>query len=227
MSGAAAVSAAKNRRSRSDIANGNKTQQQQQQTQHQQQQSIQEKVELTPIQALHQHNHRIKQIESVMKGLLNSKTEDKKNDNMLETIELFNERIVSLEKYIDEDLSKTLNMKEKEDKEGEDLIYGKINSLETLLKEMKTELIRIQSSTRETSVSFLRHKSETESQLSKLNNAVTLAIESAKASQELASKCISCTCSKTESFPEEVSLEVDTTTTTTTTSIAGLTTNGC
>ena len=210
MSGAAAVSAAKNRRSRSDIANGNKTQQQQQ-TQHQQ--SIQEKVELTPIQALHQHNHRIKQIESVMKNLLNSKTEDKKNDNMLETIELFNERIVSLEKYIDEDLSKTLNMKEKEDKEGEDLIYGKINSLETLLKEMKTELIRIQSSTRETSVSFLRHKSETESQLSKLNNAVTLAIESAKASQELASKCISCTCSKTESLPEEVSVEVDTTTT--------------
>jgi hypothetical protein len=226
MSGAAAVSAAKNRRSRSDIANGNKTQQQQQQqTQHQQQQSIQEKVELTPIQALHQHNHRIKQIESLMKGLLNSKTEDKKNDNMLETIELFNERIVSLEKYIDEDLSKTLNMKEKEDKEGEDLIYGKINSLETLLKEMKTELIRIQSSTRETSVSFLRHKSETESQLSKLNNAVTLAIESAKASQELASKCISCTCSKTESLPEEVSVEVDTTITTT--SIAGLTTNGC
>jgi hypothetical protein len=218
MSGAAAVSAAKNRRSRSETSNGSKSQQQQQQ---QQQQSFQERVELTPLQALHQHDYRIKQVEHVLKGLLNEKTEDKTNDNLQETIELFNERIVSLEKYIDEDLSKTLNMKEKEDKDGEDVIYGKINSLETLLKEMKTELIRIQSSTRETSVSFLRHKSETESQLAKLQTAVASAIESAKASHELASKCA---CSKTASLVEEVSLSADLSDTT---SIVDLTNNGC
>ena len=217
MSGAAAVSAAKNRRSRSETSSGSKSQQQQQQ----QQQHFQERVELTPLQALHQHDYRIKQVEHVLKGLLNEKTEDKTNDNLQETIELFNERIVSLEKYIDEDLSKTLNMKEKEDKDGEDVIYGKINSLETLLKEMKSELIRIQSSTRETSVSFLRHKSETESQLSKLQTAVASAIESAKASHELASKCA---CSKTASLVEEVSLSADLSDTT---SIVDLTNNGC
>ena len=85
---------------------------------------------------------------------------------------------------------------------------------------MKTELIRIQSSTRETSVSFLRHKSETESQLSKLQTAVALANENAKVS---ATTC-ACTCSKTESLPEEVSfseVEIDTT------SIGDLTSNGC
>jgi hypothetical protein len=215
MSGAAAVSAAKNRRSRSETSTGSKSQQQQQQ------QSFQERVELTPLQALHQHDYRIKQVEHVLKGLLNEKTEDKKNDNLQETIELFNERIVSLEKYIDEDLSKTLNMKEKEDKDGEDVIYGKINSLETLLKEMKTELIRIQSSTRETSVSFLKHKSETETQLAKLQTLVTSTIETAKASHELASKCV---CSKTESLPQEVSLSADLSDTT---SIGDLTNNGC
>jgi hypothetical protein len=217
MSGAAAVSAAKNRRSRSDNSNSSKSQQQQQQ----QQQHFQERVELTPLQALHQHDYRIKQVEHILKGLLNEKTEDKTNDNLQETIELFNERIVSLEKYIDEDLSKTLNMKEKEDKDGEDVIYGKINSLETLLKEMKTELIRIQSSTRETSVSFLRHKSETETQLSKLQIAVTSAIETAKSSNELASKCI---CSKTASLVEEVSLSANLSDTT---SIVDLTNNEC
>ena len=210
MSGAAAVSAAKNRRSRSETSNGSKSQQQQQQ---QQQQSFQERVELTPLQALHQHDYRIKQVEHVLKGLLNEKTEDKTNDNLQETIELFNERIVSLEKYIDEDLSKTLNMKEKEDKDGEDVIYGKINSLETILKEMKTELIRIQSSTRETSVSFLRHKSETESQLSKLQTSVASAIAAS------ATTC-SCTCTKTPSVTE-TDVPVDTT------SIGDLTTNGC
>ena len=219
MSGAAAVSAAKNRRSRSDNnSTGSKSQQQQQQ---QQQQPLQERVELTPLQALHQHDYRIKQIEHILKGLLNEKTEDKTNDTIQETIELFNERIVSLEKYIDEDLSKTLNMKEKEDKDGEDVIYGKINSLETILKEMKTELIRIQSSTRETSVSFLRHKSETETQLSKLQTAVTSAIETAKSSHDLASKCV---CSKTASLVEEVSLSADLSDTT---SIVDLTNNGC
>ena len=217
MSGAAAVSAAKNRRSRSDVSNSSKTQQQQNNLPP----PPPQRVELTQLQALHQHNNRIKQIEHVVKGLIDSKTEDKKNNNLQETIELFNERIVSLEKYIDEDLSKTLNMKEKEDKEGEDVIYTKINSLETLLKEMKTELIRIQSSTRETSVSFLRHKSETESQLAKLQIAVSSAIETAKASHELASKCV---CSKTESLPEEVSLSSDLSDTT---SIGDLTTNGC
>ena len=109
MSGAAAVSAAKNRRSRSELAKDGKSQQQQQQQQYQ---PIQERVELTQIQALHQHDFRIKYIEHVLKGLLSEKPEDKTNDNNLqETIELFNERIVSLEKYIDEDLSKTLNMK--------------------------------------------------------------------------------------------------------------------
>ena len=204
MSGAAAVSAAKNRRSRSDNnSTGSKSQQQQQQDQ---QQHSQERVELTPLQALHQHDYRIKQVEHVLKGLLNLKTEDKKNDNLQETIELFNERIVSLEKYIDEDLSKTLNMKEKEDKDGEDVIYGKINSLETLLKEMKTELIRIQSSTRETSVSFLKHKSETESQLSKLQTSITLAIEAS-------STTCSCTCTKTdlnEIASSEIVVPVDT-----------------
>jgi len=218
MSGSAAVSAAKNRRSRSDNnSTGSKSQQQQQQ----QQQPFQERVELTPLQALHQHDYRIKQVEHVLKGLLNEKKEDKTNDNLQETIELFNERIVSLEKYIDEDLSKTLNMKEKEDKDGEDVIYGKINSLETILKEMKTELIRIQSSTRETSVSFLRHKSETETQLSKLQTAVTSAIDTAKSSHELACKCV---CSQTQSFAEEVSLSADLSDTT---SIVDLTNNGC
>ena len=207
MSGAAAVSAAKNRRSRSETSNGSKSQQQQQQ------QSFQERVELTPLQALHQHDYRIKHVEHVLKGLLNEKTEDKKNDNLQETIELFNERIVSLEKYIDEDLSKTLNMKEKEDKDGEDVIYGKINSLETLLKEMKSELIRIQSSTRETSVSFLRHKSETETQLAKLQTAVTSAIVAS------ATTC-ACTCSKTPSVSDAVVPDD-------TTLIADLTTNGC
>ena len=205
MSGAAAVSAAKNRRSRSETSNGSKSQQQQQQ----QQQSFQERVELTPLQALHQHDYRIKHVEHVLKGLLNEKTEDKKNDNLQETIELFNERIVSLEKYIDEDLSKTLNMKEKEDKDGEDVIYGKINSLETLLKEMKSELIRIQSSTRETSVSFLRHKSETETQLAKLQTAIATS----------ATTC-ACTCSKTPSVSDAVVPDD-------TTLIADLTTNGC
>ena len=208
MSGSASISAAKNRRSRSETSSGSKSQQQQQQ------QPFQERVELTPLQALHQHDYRIKQVEHVLKGLLNEKTEDKTNDNLQETIELFNERIVSLEKYIDEDLSKTLNMKEKEDKDGEDVIYGKINSLETLLKEKKTELIRIQSSTRETSVSFLRHKSETETQLAKLQTAVTSAIESAKAS---ATTC-ACTCSKTQ-LNEVVPVD--------TTLIGDLTTNGC
>ena len=145
----------------------------------------------------------------VLNGLLNEKTEDKKNDNLQETIELFNERIVSLEKYIDEDLSKTLNMKEKEDKDGEDVIYGKINSLETLLKEMKSELIRIQSSTRETSVSFLRHKSETETQLAKLQTAIATS----------ATTC-ACTCSKTPSVSDAVVPDD-------TTLIADLTTNGC
>ena len=95
MSGAAAVSAAKNRRSRSDNnSTGSKSQQQQQQQQ--QQQPLQERVELTPLQALHQHDYRIKHVEHVLKGLLNEKTEDKKNDNLQETIELFNESIVSL-----------------------------------------------------------------------------------------------------------------------------------
>ena len=128
MSGAAAVSAAKNRRSRSDNnSTGSKSQQQQQQ---QQQQPLQERVELTPLQALHQHDYRIKQIEHILKGLLNEKTEDKTNDTIQETIELFNERIVSLEKYIDEDLSKTLNMKEKEDKDGKKClspVHGLVN----------------------------------------------------------------------------------------------------
>ena len=84
---------------------------------------------------------------------------------------------------------------------------------------MKTELIRIQSSTRETSVSFLRHKSETESQLSKLQTAVTLAIETAKSSS--ATTC-TCTCSKSSLLEEGlIASEHDTT------SIGDLTNNGC
>ena len=74
---------------------------------------------------------------------------------------------------------------------------------------MKSELIRIQSSTRETSVSFLRHKSETETQLAKLQTAIATS----------ATTC-ACTCSKTPSVSDAVVPDD-------TTLIADLTTNGC
>ena len=175
MSGSAAVSAAKNRRTRNEPKEVVAPQQRQFQQQPPQQ------IELTPLQALHQHDFRLKRNEELLKQLF-TVTEELKttlptlNNNtegdIQETFDLFNERIASIEKYIDEELSKSLSLKEKEDKEGEDVIYEKINGLEKLLKEMKTELVRIQSSARETSVSFIKYKGETDTQLKELKETV-------------------------------------------------------
>ena len=191
MSGAAAVSAAKNRRSRESVVkDGKQFQPQQAQSQQQQQQQrnqqFTERVELTPIQALHQHDFRLRRSEEALKQLIStteelkngamtssvSSTDSNKFSDLQETVDLFNERILSIEKYIDEELAQSLNLKEKEDKDGEDAIYTKMNSLESLLKELKTELVRIQSSSRDTSMSFLKYKSETDTQLKELKETI-------------------------------------------------------
>ena len=206
MSGAAAVSAAKNRRSRESVVkDGKQFQPQQAQSQQQQQQRNQqftERVELTPLQALHQHDFRLRRSEEVLKHLI-STTEELKNGalsssvsstdsnkllDLQETVDLFNERIVSIEKYIDEELAQSLNLKEKEDKDGEDAIYTKMNSLESLLKEVKTELVRIQSSSRDTSMSFLKYKSETDTQLKELKETIKQLSESVVAVTTIATK---------------------------------------
>ena len=208
MSGAAAVSAAKNRRSRESVVKDGKQfqpQQAQQSQQHQQQQrneQFTERVELTPLQALHQHDFRIRRSEEVLKQLMKT-TEEIKNGSMTssvsstdsnklldlqETVDLFNERILSIEKYIDEELAQSLNLKEKEDKDGEDAIYTKMNSLESLLKELKTELVRIQSSSRDTSMSFLKYKSETDTQIKELKETIKQLAESVVAVTTIATK---------------------------------------
>jgi hypothetical protein len=176
MSGAAAVSAAKNRRTRNDPKEIVAPQQQ-----NKQQKQPAQKVELTVLQALHQHDFRLKRNDEMFKQLFTLTEELKTNlptpgsnkeNDIQETFDLFNERIASIEKYIDEELSKSLSLKEKEDKEGEDVIYEKISGLEKLLKEMKTELVRIQSSARETSVSFIKYKSETDAQMKELKESL-------------------------------------------------------
>ena len=207
MSGAAAVSAAKNRRSRESVVkDGKQFQPQQAQSQQQQQQQrnqqFTERVELTPLQALHQHDFRLRRSEEVLKHLI-STTEELKNGalsssvsstdsnkllDLQETVDLFNERIVSIEKYIDEELAQSLNLKEKEDKDGEDAIYTKMNSLESLLKEVKTELVRIQSSSRDTSMSFLKYKSETDTQLKELKETIKNLSEAVVAVTTIATK---------------------------------------
>ena len=201
MSGAAAVSAAKNRRSRESVVKDSKQFQPQQSQQQQQQrnQPQQELVELTPLQALHQHDYRLRRSEEVLKQLMVT-TEELKTSAMTssvsstdskelqETVDLFNDRIISIEKYIDEELAQSLNLKEKEDKDGEDAIYTKMNSLETLLKELKTELVRIQSSSRDTSMSFLKYKSETDTQLKELKETIKNLSESVVAVNTIASK---------------------------------------
>ena len=188
MSGAAAVSAAKNRRSRESVVKDGKQFQapHQSQQQQQQQKNPSDRVELSPIQALYQHDFRLKRSEDVLKQLI-STTEELKNSALMssvnsadsnklselqETVDLFNERILSIEKYIDEELAQSLNLKEKEDKDGEDAIYTKMSSLESLLKELKTELVRIQSSSRDTSMSFLKYKSETDTQIKELKETI-------------------------------------------------------
>jgi hypothetical protein len=186
MSGAAAVSAAKNRRSREQPPPPTQTQKQlPTQTQKQPQQPAKE---LTLIEALHQHDFRLRRSEEVLKHLLsiekanaekNSSAKSSSND-VQDTLDLFNERILSLEKYIDEELTKSLTLKEKEDKEGEDVIYGKINGLETLLKDLKSELVRIQSASRDTSVSFLKYKGDTDTQLKELKESVKSLTEAIK-----------------------------------------------
>ena len=179
MSGAAAVSAAKNRRSREQPPPQNQQQRQQQQKQQQQQQ--QPARELSLLEALHQHDFRLRRSEEVLKHLLsienanaekNSSATGSSSNDVQDTLDLFNERILSLEKYIDDELSKSLTLKEQEDKEGEDVIYGKINGLETLLKDLKSELVRIQSASRDTSVSFLKYKGDTDTQLKELKESV-------------------------------------------------------
>jgi len=206
MSGAAAVSAAKNRRSRESVVKDSKQfqpqQSQSQQQQQQRNQPQQELVELTPLQALHQHDYRLRRSEEVLKQLI-STTEELKNSAMTssvsstdstkfsdlqETVDLFNERIVSIEKYIDEELAQSLNLKEKEDKDGEDAIYTKMNSLESLLKELKTELVRIQGSSRDTSMSFLKYKSETDTQIKELKETIKNLSESVVAVNTIAAK---------------------------------------
>ena len=201
MSGAAAVSAAKNRRSRESVVKDSKQFQPQQSQQQQQQrnQPQQELVELTPLQALHQHDYRLRRSEEVLKQLMVT-TEELKTSAMTssvsstdskelqETVDLFNERIVSIEKYIDEELAQSLNLKEKEDKDGEDAIYTKMNSLETLLKELKTELVRIQSSSRDTSMSFLKYKNETDTQIKELKETIKNLSESVVAVNTIATK---------------------------------------
>ena len=177
MSGAAAVSAAKNRRSREQPPPQNQQQRQQQQKQQQQ-----PARELSLLEALHQHDFRLRRSEEVLKHLLSienanaeknsSATGSSSSNDVQDTLDLFNERILSLEKYIDDELSKSLTLKEQEDKEGEDVIYGKINGLETLLKDLKSELVRIQSASRDTSVSFLKYKGDTDTQLKELKESI-------------------------------------------------------
>jgi hypothetical protein len=208
MSGAAAVSAAKNRRSRESVVKDGKqfqsqqAQSQQQQQQQQKNQQFTERVELTPIQALHQHDFRLRRSEEVLKQLIStteelkngamtssvSSTDSTKFSDLQETVDLFNERIVSIEKYIDEELAQSLNLKEKEDKDGEDAIYTKMNSLESLLKELKTELVRIQSSSRDTSMSFLKYKSETDTQIKELKETIKKLAETVVDVNTLATK---------------------------------------
>jgi hypothetical protein len=174
MSGAAAVSAAKNRRSREQPPAPN------QQKQQPKQQKQEQPRELTLIEALHQHDFRLRRSEETLKHLLSIETANaEKNsaasgssNDVQDTLDLFNERILSLEKYIDDELAKSLTLKEQEDKEGEDVIYGKINGLETLLKDLKSELVRIQSASRDTSVSFLKYKGDTDTQLKELKESV-------------------------------------------------------
>ena len=207
MSGAAAVSAAKNRRSRESVVkDGKQFQPQQAQSQQQQQQQrnqqFTERVELTPLQALHQHDFRLRRSEEALKQLIStteelkngamtssvSSTDSNKLSDLQETVDLFNERILSIEKYIDEELAQSLNLKEKEDKDGEDAIYTKMNSLESLLKELKTELVRIQSSSRDTSMSFLKYKSETDTQLKELKETIKNLSEAVVAVTTIATK---------------------------------------
>lgn len=185
MSGAAAVSAAKNRRSRESVVKDGKQYQPVQKGQPQQE-KVQERKEMSPLQALHQHDFRLRRSEEVLKQLLATTEEIKTKSlsssinsvdinritNLQETVDLFNERILSIEKYIDEELAQSLTQKEKEDKDGEDAIYTKMSSLELLLKELKTELVRIQSSSRETSMSFLKYKSDTDGQLKELKETI-------------------------------------------------------
>ena len=194
MSGAAAVSAAKNRRSREIVTKDQKTmsssqpqKQSSQQTQQQTQKQTETLVELTPLQALHQHDFRIKNLERNLKiineninsGSIGNNRNDDSNatvnsDTVIElqqTFETCEARILSLEKYIDEELSQSLNLKEKEDKNGEDIIYGKMDSLELLIKELKTELIRIQGFSMETNMAFMKYKTDIDNQLSAFKQA--------------------------------------------------------
>ena len=235
MSGAAAVSAAKNRRSRESVVKDGRQFQPQQQQQQQQQQQFSERVELSPLQALHQHDFRLRRFEEVlMKQLIptieelkntsltssTSSTDSSKLNDLQETIDLFNERIVSIEKYIDEDLSQSLTLKEKEDKDGEDAIYTKMSSLETLLKELKTELVRIQSSSRDTSMSFLKYKNETDTQLKELKDTVKNLSESLVAVNKIAAKAQAIAEEHAE-FLNSASLKSDEL------DVAELTVNGC
>ena len=205
MSGAAAVSEAQNRRSRESVVKDGKQfqpQQAQSQQQEQRNQQFTERIELTPLQALHQHDFRLRRSEEALKQLIStteelkngamtssvSSTDSNKFSDLQETVDLFNERILSIEKYIDEELAQSLNLKEKEDKDGEDAIYTKMNSLESLLKELKTELVRIQSSSRDTSMSFLKYKSETDTQLKELKETIKKLTETVVDVNTLATK---------------------------------------
>jgi len=188
MSGAAAVSAAKNRRSREQptiSATTNTNQPKQKNVQFQ-------SKELTLLEALHQHDFRLRRSEEALKQLLTNENASNQqtgatSSEFQDTLDLFNERILSLEKYIDDELSKSLTLKEKEDKEGEDVIYGKINGLELLLKDLKNELVRIQSASRDTSVSFLKYKGETDSQFKELKETIKTLTASVTEAHVLAS----------------------------------------
>ena len=191
MSGAAAVSAAKNRRSREQTTT-TPTQNTKQPNQPNQKNVQFQSKELTLLEALHQHDFRLRRSEEALKILLanentTNQTTGATSSEFQDTLDLFNERILSLEKYIDDELSKSLTLKEKEDKEGEDVIYGKINGLESLLKDLKTELVRIQSASRDTSVSFLKYKGETDNQFKELKETIKTLTASVREAHELAS----------------------------------------
>lgn len=184
MSGSAAVSAAKNRRTRETNQQG-----QEQRTKNVQfyQEEQEPRQELTFIQALHTHDFRLRRNEELIKQLVNANTNTNANANanaeVKDTFDLFNERITSIEKYIDEELSNSLSLKEKEDKEGEDVIYEKITVLETLLKDMKTELLRMQNASRDTNVSFLKYKKDTDGQLKEMKDAIKSLVDSTHKSE--------------------------------------------